>query len=348
MKNVWRVLGALVALAVLGGASYAGYWYVAAGKVRATIEAWAADPSADQKVSLGAVAVSGFPDRLIATISSIGISRPNGALPWQYTAENLRLTRGLGGDTTTIRIFGPQTLTYTADGKSQTAKAQARQFQVELRTDADGAFTGFALGLTDFALERPEAGPLSIARASVQMAKGSGAAGIINDKTRFAVQVDGLKMPEYRRGALGDTIEQLVFNAAVTQPLASLDLPITLAKWRDSNGYVTVTNVTMRWGTLDMTGLSSGVLRIDQQMRVKGGMSVGVANYMLVIDAFHAARKLNQEARAAAQAAINFLGGRGANTRIGLQLEIDEGNVNVGPATLGTVGPIIPAGRSAG
>ena len=343
MKFFLRLVAAVVVLAILAGAGYAGYWYLAAGKTREAIEAWAASNTTDPAVRIGAVTVSGFPNRVVAVIDSIEVSRPGGSLPWQYKAENVRLARALSGTTTTINVLGPQTLTYTAGGQQQVARATAGLFALELRSDDDGKFTGFGLAVGDLKMDRPNAPQLSAKRVNIQFGQGSGLPGVLNDRSRMTFRFDGLTLPEHRRGALGDTLDQLSFNAQLTQPLKNLDLPVSLAQWRDAGGYVTFTDVVVKWGTLDLVSFGSGVLRLDEQYRPKGGMNAGVANYLQAIDAFHAARKLSEEARAAANAAVNFLGQRAATTgRIGLMMDIDNGNVAVGPATLGTVGPVLP------
>ena len=338
-----RVVLGLVVLAALAGAGYTAFWYVAAGKMRDAIAAWGAG-STDVQVRVGDVAVTGFPDRLIANVGGVEVVRTQGALPWTYRAESLRVSRPLRGDTTVVSISGPQTLTYTADGQLQTVRALADLLAVELRTDEDGAFAGFGLSLAGLKVERPVAQPFTVRRLSFNMGVGSGLPGVINDRSRFSLRAENVVLPEHRRGALGDTIEQLTFNAIWSQPLTSFDLPVSLARWRDANGYVTFTEVALKWGTLDMTNLGSGVLKLDQELRPTGGMNAGLIGYQITVDAFHAARRLTDEARAAVQAAMTFLGQRvaGQGGRLGLPLDITDGKISVGPATLGEVSPVLP------
>ena len=342
-----RVVLGLVVLAALAGAGYTAFWYMAAGQMRDAITTWGAG-NPDVQVRVGDVAVSGFPDRLIANVGGVEVTRTQGALPWTYRAASLRVSRPLRGDTTVVSVSGPQTLTYTTGGTAssqpQTARAVADLRAVELRTDEDGAFAGFSLSLAGLRVERPVAQPFTLRRMNFSMGVGSGIPGAINDRSRFSMRAENLTLPEYRRGPLGDTIEQLTFNAIWTQPLASFDLPVSLARWRDANGYVTFTEFALKWGTLDMTNLGTGVLKLDKEMRPAGGMNAGLVGYELTVDAFHAARRLSDEARAAVQAAMTFLGQRrvGQGGRLGLPLDITDGKISVGPATLGEVRPILP------
>lgn len=344
-----RVLVVVTALLVVVAGAYAAYWYVAAGQMRSAIADWASQ-SGDLQVKVGEVAVSGFPDRLIATVASVEATRSQGSLPWAYRADGVRASRALTGGSTLVTVAGPQTLTYTADGQVHTVRARANSFALELRQTASGGFAGFGLLAARLTVERPVAQPMTIGRLSFNMGVGNGAPGAIPDKSRFAVRIEDLKLPEHRRGALGDTIEQLGFNAILNQPIAGFDLPASLARWRDADGYLTLTEVILKWGTLDMSGLGSGVLRLDAQFRPTGGLHAGLRDYLTTIDAFHAARRLSDEARAAVQQALGFLGARGAagGGRLGLPVEVRDGNVVVGPATLGTVKPVLPGAHPAG
>jgi hypothetical protein len=343
MRRLVRVILALVVLAALASAGYAAYWYAAAGQMRAAIAGWAAR-NGDLEVRTGAVAVTGFPDRLIATIDGIEIARRQGELPGTYTAEAVRVSRALRGSTTVVSLTGPHTLSYTVDGQAQTLRARADLLAIELRSGKDGAFAGFGLSLAGLNVQRPALQPLTVRRLTFNFGVGSGIPGVINDRSRFTMRMEGLTLPEHRRGPLGDTLAQVTFNAIWTQPLASLDLPVALARWRDANGYITFTEVAVKWGTLDMTNLGSGVLKLDAQMRPTGGMNAGLVGYQNTVDAFHAARLLTDEARAQVQAALTFLGQRavGQGGRLGLPLDISDGKLSLGPATLGTVKPILP------
>lgn len=342
-----RTLIVLVLLVGAGAAGYVSFWYVAAGQMKSAIAEWAAETDASAQVRIGSIAMSGFPAKLIATADRIEVRHPQGRLPWAYSAENLRAARALTGGPTIINVLGPQTFSYTADGETQTVRAQADFLSLELREREEGGVGGLGLSIAGLRMERPGLQPLTARRITVQIGLGSGA-GTLPARSRFTLRAENLTMPEHRRGALGDTIEILSFNTEIRQPILGWDLPVSLAQWRDADGYVVLSDVVLKWGTLDLISLSTGVLRIDKEFRPAGAMNTQLSNYLVTVDAFHAARKLSDEARAAVQAAIGFLSARGGPQRIGLPMEIHDGQIVIGPATLGTVKPILPGLRPPG
>lgn len=340
MRFAVRALVALVVLAVLAAGGYTAFWYAAAGTMRDAIAGWAAAPGAGTTATLGDIAISGFPSRLVADIPGVEVRRTSGALVLTYTAEGARIVHPLRGGSTSVSIRGLQTINVRAGTAAQTLRAKTDATNVQIETDEDGAFAGFNLVVTNLTLERPDLAPLTTRRMQLQMRKGSGAGTFLTDRSRFALRIEALAMPEYRRGPLGDTVELFSTNAVLTKGIDGTDVRTALTAWRDAGGYLTLLDTQLKWGSLDLQGQGSGVLKLDGQMRPAGGMNVQLRDYLTTIDAFHAARRLSDQARAAVQQMVGFFGGGG---RIGLPLEIVNGEIVVGPATLGTVDPILPA-----
>lgn len=342
MRFAVRAAVALVVLLVLAGGAYAGYWFVAASTLRGAVNAWVAAPGEGTTARVGDIAVSGFPTQLVADVARLEVQRSGDTLGLTYVGENIRIVRALRGGDVVVSVRGPQTVSYRAGAEVHTLRARADVATLELRTGDDGAFSGFGLTLGNLTLERPDLAPLTARRIQVQMGKGSGPGNFVPERSRFTVRVENMVMPEYRRGPLGDTIEQFATNASLNKGIDSANLPVSLAAWRDAGGYLTLVETVLKWGSLDLQGQGTGVLKLDAQMRPAGGLNVQLRDYLLTVDAFHAARRLSDEARAAVQQLVGFLSTRGAGGRVGLPLEIINGEIVVGPAKLGTVGPILP------
>ncbi len=342
MRFAARAAMALVILLVLAGGAYAAYWFAAASAMRGAVTAWAAAAREGTTARIGDIAVSGFPTRLVADIPRLEVLRSGDALGLTYFGENVRIARPLRGGDVVVSVRGPQTVSYRAGAEVRTLRAKADVTTLELRTGDDGAFSGFGLTLGNLTLERPDLAPLTARRIQVQMGKGSGLGDFLPERSRFSVRIEAMVMPEHRRGPLGNTIEQFVTNAVLNKGIDGTNLPVSLAAWRDAGGYLTLMETVLKWGSLDLQGQGSGVLKLDAQMRPAGSLNVQLRDYLLTVDAFHAARRLSDEARAAVQQVVGFLATRGAGGRIGLPLEIVNGEIVVGPAKLGTVGPILP------
>lgn len=346
MRFAVRAAIALVVLLVLAGGAYAAYWFAAASTMRGAVTAWAAAPGDGTTVRIADIAISGFPTQLVADIPRIEVQRSD-ALGLTYIGENVRVMRPLRGGDVVVSVRGPQTVSYRDGTETRTLRAKADLASLELRSGDDGAFSGFNLILGNLTVERPDLAPLTARRIQVQMGKGSGLGNFIPERSRFTVRIENMVMPEHRRGPLGDTIEQFATNAALTKGIDSANLPVSLAAWRDTGGYLTLVETVLKWGSLDLQGQGSGVLKLDDQMRPAGGLNVQLRDYLLTVDAFHAARRLSDEARAAVQQLVGFLSTRGADGRVGLPLEIVNGEIIVGPAKLGTVSPILPGPATA-
>ena len=264
------------------------------------------------------------------------------ALGLGYSGDDVRLARPLQGGNIVVSVRGAQSVRYRDGTVARALSVKTDSTTLEVRTGDDGSFSGFGLVLAGLALERPDLAPLTMRRMLLQMTKGSGLGTFVPERTRFTLRIDNLVMPEYRRGPLGDTIELVSTNAVVNKGIDSADVAAALAKWRDAGGYLTLLETMLKWGSLDMQGQGSGVLKLDDQMRPAGGLNVQLRDYLTTVDAFHAARRLSDEARAAVQQLVGFLSTRGAGGRIGLPLEITNGEIIVGPAKLGTVSPVLP------
>lgn len=343
MRLAVRAAVALVVLAALAGGAYAAYWFAAASKMQESLQQWAAAPGSGTTVTLDELTISGFPNQLIANVPHIEVLRSGDALALAYAADDVRLVRPLRGGNVVVSVRGSQTIRYRDGANVRVLQIKTDATTLEVRNGDDGTFSGFGLALSGLTLERPDLAPLTLRRLLLQMTKGSGLGNFVPERTRFTVRIDGLVMPEYRRGPLGDTVELFSTNAVLNKGIDSANLPAALTSWREAGGYLTLLETVLKWGSLDMQGQGSGVLKLDDQMRPAGGLNVQLRDYLTTVDAFHAARRLSDEARAAVQQLVGFLSTRGAGGRVGLPLEITNGEIVVGPARLGTVSPILPA-----
>ncbi len=128
-KGVKRGLITVAALALIT-AVYAGYWNYLAGQIRTGIEQWAADRRAEGLgAEYAAVAVGGFPFRLVAEISAPALvlagAVPGPARPWSWRGPSLIIeARPWALAKVRVKAPGRHRVIAMADGKR-------RQYDIE-------------------------------------------------------------------------------------------------------------------------------------------------------------------------------------------------------------------------
>lgn len=332
---------ALIAAAVLGAGGYAGLWFANAQGAEAAVAQWAdRTRAAGYTVQIGAVEVSGFPTAVDLELTDVTVGQPDGALPWEWRVDVIRGASGGAG--VSLRIVGEQTLTYTAGGEAHTLRAAAQRFRIEAGETDDGG-RGVYVDVRGLILDRPAGlGRVTAERFELRAALGDGP-GAIPDRTEALVSLQNLVLPEHRRGPLGDTISVLKSELVFIGVLESLDLPVSLADWRDGEGLIGLRDLSVSWGTLQME-VRSGALTLDDAFRPVSGFYANVSGYAITVDAFHAAGRLTDDDMAVIRGANTFMRqqGRGGGGAIGLPVVIEDGNVTVGQATLGAVPRLLP------
>ncbi len=159
-KGVKRGLIAVAALALIA-AVYAGYWNYLAGQVRTGIEQWAADRRAEgYGAEYAAVAVGGFPFRLVAEISAPALTVPGPARPWSWRGPGL-IIEARPWALAKVRVLAPgrHRVTVMAGGKRRQYDIEAGTLTATLDFNPGPAAFTIALDASDIVYPRePVAG----------------------------------------------------------------------------------------------------------------------------------------------------------------------------------------------
>lgn len=330
----------LLLIALISAVLLGAIWITTERAAQDAVTAWAERVrDMGYQVAIGEVTVSGSPLAPKVEVAGITLGQPNSAIPWEWRADTVR--RYGRGSNATFRIGGIQTLSYTVAGETHTLRAGARRFRFS-STGSETKKPSFFIEIIDMFIDRPsELGRMTLGRLRMRVDPGEGP-GTIPDGTLLEISIDKLVLPEHRRGPLGDTIASLSTRIDFEGSITELNIPGSLATWRDSDGRIRIRNTRASWGTLELEG-RSGALWLDQKFRPTGGMMAAITGYDVTIDAFQAAGMLNEDEMVDIRAAMSFLRQRrAAGTSIGLPVEIKDGVVFVGQATLGTVPKLVP------
>lgn len=328
-------------------------------------------------VVLGEISVSN--DMAVAT--GVEISTANGDFDWRWRAQRV-LIQSSDGATIRLQLAGTQSVSYPFAGTQRTVEVDARRIQLELQKGDSGRVTAIVADLTGLELGAMSAGRFQLslqhgatgridrisAEASELVLKGDGdgdparagraellltraeGGGAVPDNSTATIQIDELALPQYLLSPLGSSLALLSADVAFERGLPSLDLGIEIPAWQASNGLLTVNNARLNWGILSLD--AEGSIQLDPQHQPVGRLVVRAENFIPVLNAYHAFRRLDGALRADYYALVMEEVGNLGTQSSQFDMWIADGNVSVlreagelGEFSLGTVAPILPAGR---
>ena len=328
-------------------------------------------------VVLGKISVSD--DTAVA--SDVEISSADGAFDWRWGAQRV-LAEGSDGATTRLQLAGTQSLSYPFGGAHRTVEFDARRFQLELQRGDTGRITAIVADLAGLDLGAVSAGrvqlnlqhsatgridrisaelselvlkddaggdPMRAGRAELQLARGEGS-GAVPDHSAATIQIDELVLPAYSLSPLGSSIALVSADVVFERGLPGLDLGIEIPTWQASDGSLTVNNARLNWGILSLD--AEGSVRLDPRHRPVGRLVVRGENFIPVLNAYHAFRRLEGALRADYYALVIEEEGNFGTKTSQFDMRIADGVVSVlresgelGEFSLGTVSPILRSGR---
>ena len=277
-------------------------------------------------------------------IREIELAGGDGPLPWRWRIERIVGEGRLGSPAATVRILGPQRLTYTAAGEERVLRAAASRFSVDVRWAEDRIDSVYAdiRGLT---VERPRAGAVDRAPHPDPGRAGATAPG-------SSLTTPASRCPSTRSCCRSSGAGLWVTPSPCCGPKgvsAARSSPRTTCpeRWRTGASAADWSP----WRRPKYAGVPStcaaraALFRLDEEFRPAGGFDAQVRGYLITIDAFHAAGLLSQEVMDDVRSLLAFLrdqGRGGGGGAIGLPVRMQDGRVSVGRAQLGGVPSLLP------
>jgi hypothetical protein len=324
---------ALAALLFIGGA-YTAYWFLVARRIEAGILDWALSQRADKiDASWQKISVSGYPVTFRVDLGSAvlrdGAVTPSPefhipvlsgtARPWDLADWQIAAPAGFAAD-------------LAAAGRRSSAKLTVRTADGRTSIESDGGWKLW-LDLNDVTVEGGAQIRVSSAHATVNVPPRP-SRGHNEPMMDLAVDASHINLP-VAVGPLGDTIDELDFDATVKGALPAGKLADAVAAWRDAGGKIELDSLRLKWGALSATG--TGTIALDQELQPTGGFSGAIQEYDQILTALVQNGQMRASDAGLARIALTFLAKAGPDGKpeIRTAFTIQNGQMFLGPAKLG-------------
>ncbi|HEX7967007.1 MAG TPA: DUF2125 domain-containing protein [Stellaceae bacterium] len=324
-----RILIATLVLLAAAAASYTGYWFHVAGRLRAGVEPWAEARRAEgYTVRWDAVSVGGFPGSFSLRFAGavFGGSRP---LPFQIAAPLLSGS-ARPWNLKRWKVNAPEGARVDAPSEGDAIAAAALDGTVILGTEVG---TAIDLVARDVAGSGAAAG-LRIADAEARLTLPERAPASHQD-TAFGAAIRLAKMVlPYRVPPFGSTVEALTLAGTFKGALPRGKLRQGLAAWRDDGGTIELEVGSLRWGPLAAS--ANGTLALDEVLQPIGAMTATIEGHNAIIDAFVANGSLRPGDASFAKTFLGLMAKPSADGRkqLTVPLRLQNDRVYLGPAQI--------------
>ncbi len=313
----------LIFIPLFFGLAFAGlslYWWIAAGEIRALVEARLAMPSQDgPTIRAAGMVVSGYPFDLTITLQDVTLqglpqNMVRVALPtvrvtrrlwaqrgWHAeAAEGLRLTlAGPYGHRADLSFAAAEAKLTLPDGQDAASRART-----ELRLMAEQGTVLF----DDDPGKRVQAAMTAL---TVQIPTVPVQNHMI-ESLGLTLSMRDVSLPR-KIGRLGDKIARFDLDVGVLGNLTvKSQFPMGLADWRDDGGTLEVRRVLIDWGPLSLSG--DGTLALDKRLQPIAALSATLRGWPMLIDSLVDERVSNEADIANARAGLALLAGPGGPT----------------------------------
>jgi hypothetical protein len=361
-----RIFVPMIAVGIIL-ALYSVYWYVAAGKLRSSVENFAAEPHpGDVAVGWSDLSMSGYPYRIAVTLTAPVATAPEAPEDWSWQAESLEadflpynlrhLVLKVDGEQV-LRyrdVSGPQPQRHVVHAKA--AGTWASYVDVEgapfgrLAIDIDNltAVKGDdgAAGGNRKQDERFSAVRLQLhARPSEDAAPGKAAPVLASDAGSYDLALQGNDMVLDSADAvpvLGPNIGFIAVQARLRNvPKNKSASFVALSRdWLQQGGTLAVSDLMIKWGPLDMW--AQGEMTLDDQARPKGNFDAEITNYAGLLAALvkgHVVSERDAKVALVGMGLIAQLQGT-PDGRLRVPIVMNEGKLYLGPIVVAKLNPV--------
>lgn len=344
---------------------YTVYWFIAADKLREGIENFSTrDNPSDINVDWSALSVGGFPYRISATFTGPLANAPNAPENWAWSAPSLEAD------------FMPYNLRHVVlkvDGEQQLSYSDVRgrnPLRHLIRTQAAGTwvsyvhepdeplgriaididkFTGMRDGIADDDLVTGISGErLSADRLQLHLrpASDDGSTRNADDtSTSYDIALQGDNMHVNTTGpvsVLGHDIALISVQARLRDvPRRSTASLVKLSRdWLQQGGRLTVSDLTIKWGPLDLW--AQGNVTLDEEARPKGNFDAEITNYAGLLEALVEADIVRRQDAKLALMGLGLVSQLQGKTdgRIAVPVTMNQGKLYLGPLFVARLDPV--------
>ena len=331
---------ALLAVVVLAVAGYVGFWFFAAGQVRAGIDQWAAYHRArGVEVSYGAPQVGGFPYRLIVEVAEPRLALPSHPLQPRWSAPRLAaVTHPWNFRQVLIDLEGRHDVGFTDRGFARDLALDVPEGLAGYRADSRGRMELLSIDLHRPTLNEAATG-LSAAAQRLQLHLRPGLTPDVN--LEIASSADQVSAEGLGPMPFGPVIGRVAIEAQLKGVIDGPSPVEAATVWRDAGGTIEVKRFVLVWGDLEIE--ATGTLALDEAMRPLGALTARVTGQEALIDAAVADGQMKPGAGDAAKAALGLLAAANGGV-LSVPVRLQDGFAYLGPAKVAELSPVFPDG----
>lgn len=354
------MMAAPAMLAVLV-ASYAGFWFFNAQRVKDRLAAWSDARRAEGwQIAYVIDGTSGFPTGISLRLKAVSLTTPprdGGA--WSLAApeaaiglalfspNRLKFTLPRGAQLSNPSPDAPTRLTETdgalgltvdVDGSNALRRVAVEGDGVKI----DGAWRGIAFA-SPLAAAQVRGGYELLPPPKATAANAPAAGGEPPASATAAIGLRDVEWPDNFDSGLGAKMEMFGFAARLLGPLPPAGpFAETLPPWRDAGGRVAIDRIDLKWGVAGVSGYGS--LLMDSALQPAVSLTARVEGFIPLVDMLAATDLIRPRDATLARLVIGRqLPQSGAAN---LSLTLRDGTVYAGPLALLQVPAIVWAGRT--
>lgn len=326
------------AVLLLAIAAYTAYWIYAAGEIRKWADAWIAEQElAGYEIGHGPMRVGGYPLRFTLDVRDPDIAAPPADGGWQARFSRLSASAmPWNFNHWIVTLGGPMTLAAEAGGRPALYEASAALARLSINSSRAGT-QRIGIELEQAALDAIEGPEPALSRLDSLALTAE-----IDGEDRLTARFEALGadfspaiLPPRLAAVFGTEAGVLRFDGAVTQ-WSALAREGDAADWAAARGELLVRAAELDWGPADLGG--TGELGLDAALRPAGRLSVVITDPDSLVDAMVEAGLVEPGQGDALRLAAMMAPRREAG--IALPLRFQDGGIFLGPARIGSVGPV--------
>jgi len=329
----------VIALLLILAGGYTAFWFVAAGKMEQGLGEWA-EAARAQKIAASwrSLRVAGFPfafrlELSDAALRDEAINPPTdirmpllsaSAHPWSFGVWHLAAPQGVSA----VAGSEPKPVARMSANAAEGAVSAAPE---------GGATIWLSLDAPRFESSEPIGGR----KADLWLILPARAPATHHDSNiALAADLHELKLPQVPN-PFRNLLDELAFGVTVKGSIPSGPPRQAATAWRDEGGTAELDNLTLRWGSLAVSG--SGTLALDSDLQPMGAVSGAVEGYDELMNALVAAGRMKASDARLARIGLAMLAKAGPSGRpaITASFTVQNGEMFLGPAKLGAA-PKIP------
>ncbi|WP_421782947.1 DUF2125 domain-containing protein [Kiloniella litopenaei] len=332
------VISGLVLCVLFIGFSVA-FWFWAANQMETSLNRWSEKQrSRGFEISHGPLSISGFPFLVQADLKDPQIKSPDGwhwqtprlsaeATPWSPLSMTVDLSTehiidGLPNNHPAITIkssYAKSTAQLTLEGELLNARLQADKLVVTRESHHPLTITTLDTTL----------GPLKPASTQNPL-----------QEFNILIKAQDINHPELDKTPLKGPITQLNIDGTLYGAIPKAKLKKALHIWRDTGGFLSLHDMSLRWGPLLMD--AKGKMTVDSLLRPSGQLDSRIEGAGAVVKKLEKTGLINKGQSFGIKLSLAALGKTNERGRheINVPLVMQDGWLSIGPVTLLRLPPV--------